>query len=490
MIKLRNVRADEANVSTECLILPFFSDTKYSVYSAVDTATGGLISRAVKSGRFSADFKQTMLIYTPGCKFESVMLAGAGNKKELDAERLRQTGSAAIRQLNSQRLYSGVFSTAVLNSAKLKEEFSSAFYLAEGALLGSYKFTKYKRETKCKKCIKELGIISSMSAGEIKQLNAFVAASLFARDLVSAPANELTPSAMASYARAIKSSSIKTKIIEQKEAQRLGMNAYLSVGKGSRELPRFIVMEYKGGKGSPVVLIGKSVTFDSGGISLKPVDGMEKMKYDMAGGAAVLGVMKALSDLKLKVNVTAILPAVENLPGGSAYRPGDVIKAINGTSIEVVSTDAEGRLTLADAIGYAVKFLKPRAIVDIATLTGACAIALGGEAAAMMGSDRELMDRLKKASADTYERVWEMPLFEEYADYLSSDIADLKNSGSRTGSLMASAAFLKGFAGSVPWAHLDIAGTAWSDKDRPYSLKGATGMGARLLLKFVRDIDK
>ncbi|MDX9714187.1 MAG: leucyl aminopeptidase [Dissulfurispiraceae bacterium] len=490
MIKLKTIKADEAEVTTECLILPFFTDTKPSAYRGVDSASSGLISRLIKSGRFRADLKQTILLHTPGSSFDMLMLVGAGNKKEITAERLRQTGAAAVRQLDKQNISGLVFSASILDSINLKNEFSAAFYLIEGALLASYKFTNYKKNNKGKSSLKELSAITSLNPGELKYLRSAVTASLFARDLVNTPANELTPSAMASCARSLKSSGVNIRVIESKEAKKLGMNAFLSVGQGSRENPKFIIMEYKGGKGSPVVLIGKSVTFDSGGISLKPVEGMEKMKYDMAGGAAVLGVMKAAADLKLKVNIAAILPAVENLPGGRAFRPGDVIKAIDGSSIEVISTDAEGRLTLADAIGYAVKFLKPKALIDIATLTGACDIAFGAETAAMMGNNQELMTRIKKASDETFERVWEMPLFEEYSDYLSSDIADLKNSGRRSGSLMASGAFLKRFAGSVPWAHLDIAGTAWCEKEKPYIPKGATGMGARLLLKFVRDLEK
>ncbi|MCE5313171.1 MAG: leucyl aminopeptidase [Nitrospiraceae bacterium] len=487
-MNVRIIKAEEAKVRTDCLIIPFFDDTKPAAYSRIDEKTGALISSVVKAGSFRPGFKKIMLLHTPQCSFSMVLLLGMGAKKEITSERLRQAGSAALRMLCKQNISKAALVSRVLAGTPLKTEFPAAYYFAEGALLGSYEFSGYKKKKNDSRKIKSLDIISAMDKRAVAELKASVAASMFARDLVNTPSNEMTPSAMAAAAKSIKG--VKVKTLDVKEARRLSMNAYLSVGQGSKESPRFIVIEYKGGKGSPIVLVGKSVTFDSGGISLKPVDGMEKMKYDMAGGAAVLGAMKAVSELKLKVNVTAILPAVENLPDGGAFRPGDVVRAINGSSIEVISTDAEGRLTLADAIGYAVKFLKPRAIVDIATLTGACAIALGAEAAAMMGSDNELMDRIKKASDDTYERVWQMPLFDEYSEYLQSDIADIKNSGSRTGSLMASAAFLKEFAGSAPWAHLDIAGTAWSDKERPYSPRGATGMGARLLLRLVRDFNK
>jgi len=267
------------------------------------------------------------------------------------------------------------------------------------------------------------------------------------------------------------------------------MGSYLSVSHGSDKPPKFIVLHYNGSKGPPLVLIGKSVTFDSGGLSIKPADGMEKMKYDMAGGAAVLGVMKAVSELKVPVNLVGILPATENLIGGSATRPGDVVRAINGKTIEIISTDAEGRMTLADAIGYAARF-KPRAIIDIATLTGACSIAFGNGAIAMMGNDRGLLAKFKESGDNIYERVWEMPLFEEYKEYLKSDIADLKNTGGKNGSLVSSAYFLYEFAGDVPWVHLDIAGTAWTEKEKPYIPKGASGIGVRLILNLIKRLNE
>jgi leucyl aminopeptidase len=215
---------------------------------------------------------------------------------------------------------------------------------------------------------------------------------------------------------------------------------------------------------------------------------MERMKYDMAGGAVVLSVLKAITEIKLPVNVIGILPAVENLLGGSASRPGDVVGTITGKTVEIISTDAEGRLTLADTIGYAIKYKKPGAIIDIATLTGACSMAFGNEAIAMMGTDTGLMDRLRAASEEAYERAWPMPLFEEYKDYLKSDIADIKNVGGRKGALSSSACFLREFAGDTPWVHLDIAGAAWNEKERPYSPKGASGVGVRLLLNFLKEL--
>ncbi|MBS1115218.1 MAG: pepA, partial [Nitrospirae bacterium] len=280
---------------------------------------------------------------------------------------------------------------------------------------------------------------------------------------------------------------LSVRILDKHDVKKIGMGAFLAVAKGSREEPRFIVLDYKGAKGAPVVLIGKSITFDSGGISLKPSEGMEKMKYDMAGGAAVLGVMKAVAALQLPIHLVGMLPATENLPGGNATKPGDVVKSLSGKTVEIINTDAEGRLVIADAIAYA-KRLKPRAIIDIATLTGACLIAFGNETIAMMGNDRKLMDALKKSGELTYERVWEMPLFEEYKEYLKSDIADIKNIGGRNGGLVTAAYFLYEFAGDTPWVHLDIAGTAWAEKEKPYVPKGASGIGTRLICDIIKEL--
>jgi len=296
----------------------------------------------------------------------------------------------------------------------------------------------------------------------------------------------MTPSDLANAAVSLRQKNLSVKVMEKKDAEKLGMGAYLSVAKGSKEPPKFIVLEYKGSKGKPLALIGKSITFDSGGISLKPSDGMEKMKYDMAGGAAVLGVIKAASALKLPVNLIGILPATENLPGGSATKPGDIARSITGKTVEIINTDAEGRLVVADAIGYAKRF-KPKAIIDIATLTGACSVALGNEAIAMMGNDRKLLDKIKKSADNTYERVCEMPLLDEYKEYIKSDVADVKNTGGKSGSLVTAAYFLYEFAEKTPWVHLDIAGTAWVEKDKPYIPKGASGICVRLIMDLIKN---
>jgi leucyl aminopeptidase len=267
------------------------------------------------------------------------------------------------------------------------------------------------------------------------------------------------------------------------------MNALVAVGKGSVEPPRLIVLEYRGGgeKERPVVLVGKGITFDSGGISIKPGAGMEEMKTDMAGGAAVLGTMEAAAGLKLPVNLVVIIPTAENMPDGKAYKPGDIITSMSGQTIEITNTDAEGRLVLCDALHYAVQKYKPAAMIDLATLTGACVVALGHEASGLMGNDQPLASALKKAGECCGERVWELPLWDSYGEAMKSDIADLKNAGSRDGGSITAGWFLKQFVGKTHWAHLDIAGTAWSTKSRPCAPKGATGVGVRLLIEFLRN---
>ena len=266
------------------------------------------------------------------------------------------------------------------------------------------------------------------------------------------------------------------------------MGAFLAVSQGSREAARMIVVHYQGGEPqeAPVVLVGKGVTFDSGGISLKTPKSMERMKDDMAGGAAVLSTLQAASQLKVPLNVIGIVPVTENLPGGNAYKPGDVLTSLSGQTIEVVTTDAEGRLILADALTYAARF-KPKAIVDLATLTGACVTALGENVAGVMGNNQTLLEMVREAGEETGERVWPLPLWEEYADYLKSDIADFKNAGGSPAGAITGGVFLSKFLNGIPWVHLDIAGPAWYEKARPYIPRGASGFGVRLLIQLLRN---
>jgi leucyl aminopeptidase len=310
-----------------------------------------------------------------------------------------------------------------------------------------------------------------------------------ARDLVSHPGNVVTTGYLAEIARGLaRRHNLVCRVLEIDELEQLGMNALVAVGKGAAEPPRLIVLEYRGAveKERPIVLIGKGITFDSGGISIKPGAGMEEMKTDMAGGAAVIGVMEVVATMKLPVNLVVIIPTAENMPDGKAYKPGDVVTSMSGLTIEITNTDAEGRLILCDALHYAQKY-NPVAMIDLATLTGACVVALGHEASGVMGNNQRLLNALKKSGERSSERIWELPVWDCYGESMKSDIADLRNAGSRDGGSITAGWFLKQFVGKIPWAHLDIAGTAWCDKAKPCAPKGATGVGVRLLVEYLQN---
>jgi len=482
MLKIQVKDLEETRFACDALIVPLAE--KQAPPKELDKALKGLISGSLKSGEFSAKAGHVLVLHTAGMiKPGRVVLAGIGDKP--DAEAMRKAGGASATALMG-------LSNAALSTTTISRHGVSPSDFLEGIILGSYQYTAYRKADK--KPLGSLTIISGQSsklADSIRYSRTAALATNFARELVNTPAREMRPSDLVRAAKGIKGITVVT--LGAGELKKLGMNAFLSVSGGSKVPPRFIIATYRGEAGAkkPTVLVGKSITFDSGGLSLKPAASMETMKYDMSGGAAVLGALRAAAELKLRVNLVGVLPACENLPGGdSPNKPGDVVRAIDGTTIEVLNTDAEGRLALADAIGYAVKNLRPERIIDIATLTGACSIALGEEAIALMGNDEELIKDIAAAGQSTYERAWHMPLFEEYGDYIKSDIADIKNIGrGRSGGLVTAGYFLKGFAADVPWAHLDIAGTAWADKAGPYRPKGATGIGVRLLLKYISSIN-
>ncbi len=470
----------EEDYICDALILPF-AEGDSALYDHLHPSLSKAIKKAFP-GEFSGKQNEVLLVPAPeDIKPERICLAGLGRKEGISPEKVRQSGGKTLaclrdRGMKKVGLSAGFFS--ILNISPVN--------FAEGALLGLYAFRKYQKEKDSRK-IDALDILSKTSknlSDELSMVKTVASSVCFARDLVNTPANDMSPADLAKAALTLKKKNLSVTVLERKDIEKLGMFSYLSVAGGSNHPPKFIILEYKGSKKDAIVLIGKSITFDSGGLSIKPSEGLEKMKYDMAGGAAVLGIMNAVSRLDMPVHLIGILPATENLTGGSASRPGDIVRAIDGKTIEIISTDAEGRMTLADAIGYAKRY-KPKAIIDIATLTGACSIAFGNVVTAMMGNNKETLERIKQSGESVHERVWEMPLFEEYKEYIKSDIADLKNSGGRQGSLSSSACFLHEFAGDTPWVHLDIAGTAYIDKDKPYIPKGATGIGVRLLFNLI-----
>ena len=373
---------------------------------------------------------------------------------------------------------------------------SSAQAITEGALLGVYSFRKHitKKEDEPGE-IKQLSIVvrdkdSRLVESACHKGRVLAEAANFARDMVNEPANFMTPTQMAELAKKLAQDySLELTILDREEMQKLGMGALLGVAQGSCQPPKFIVLKYKGKASDEIdlALVGKGITFDSGGISLKPADKMEEMKGDMAGGAAVMAAISAIARLKLGLNVSAIVPAVENLPSGSALKPGDVLTAITGKTIEIISTDAEGRLILADALGYTAK-LKPKLIVDAATLTGAIEIALGDICTGAFGNNQGLVDRIIAAGAQAGEIMWQMPLYDDYKEQNKSDVADIKNVGGRKAGAITAAKFLAEFVGDTPWVHLDIAGTSFIDKERKYLPKGATGVPVRTLVNLAQSI--
>jgi len=376
---------------------------------------------------------------------------------------------------------------------------AAAQILAEAALLGSYSFDKHVTEKDDgHKEIKELSVVvgrsqlASAKAGIDKGVILAEAANL-ARDMTNEPANYMTPTEMANIALQLaKDNGLEVTILEKKQMKELGMGGVLGVNQGSAQPPKFIILSYRGRKSDEVdiALVGKGITFDSGGISIKPSEGMGEMKGDMAGGAAVIAAIGAIARLKPEVNVVSLCAATENLPDANALKPGDVITAMNGKTIEIISTDAEGRLTLADVLSYAVKKLRAKQIVDIATLTGACRVALGDITTGAFTNSQPMIDRLLKAANEAGEYTWQMPMYEEYKDQNKSNVADIKNSGNRWAGAITAAQFLAEFVDKTPWVHMDIAGTSDTDKDHGYQIKGATGVPVRTLVNLVLSLQK
>ncbi|MEE9555061.1 MAG: leucyl aminopeptidase [candidate division Zixibacteria bacterium] len=446
-------------------------------------ALKGVIDNAVKSGRFSGEKNELFQVFPCGdIKSGRLIIVGLGKKSKADLDSFRKAAGVAIKAV--RKLNKAAFAP-IDNSRKTLAP------IIEGALLGSYRFDILKT-TKKKLVLTEIAFFSDSTGigqAHIDRVQAMTEGTLVARDFVNLPANILTPSKLAADAKRLgRKNGISVKELSEAELKRLKMEALLSVGKGSENRPRMIVWEYNGGRKNdkPIVFVGKGVTFDSGGLSLKQPQGMEAMKGDMGGAGAVISLIPVLGKLKPKINVVGITPLVENMPSGMAYRPGDVLTASNGKTIEVISTDAEGRLILADALVYAGRF-KPKMVVDIATLTGACMVALGVHiCAGVMGTDQQLIDQLIKAGDQSGERLWQLPLWREYGEFLKTPAADIKNGGGRWGGAITAGWFLSNFAEGYKWAHVDIAGMDLEESgNHPYRYKGGTGWGVRLLARFI-----
>ncbi len=458
----------------------------------VDAALGGALAAALAEEKFAATRAATVVLHTHGrIPARRVIAVGMGTAEAVSAETVRQAAAAVVRraaQVHAAHVALADDGTPGLSDAAVGQA------LVEGALLGAYRFGRYRRDDGGR--VDRLTLLAadssrrdSLQAGAARG-RIFAEATVFARDLTNEPASVLPPPALAEVAaQAAARAGLRCTILDPAQMQQLGMNALLAVAAGSDHPARLIVLEYAPpDPRRTVALVGKGVCFDSGGLNLKHQD-LEWMKADMAGGAAVIAVLQALPALQPAVRVVGVVPAVENLPGGRAVKPGDIVRASTGTTIEITNTDAEGRLILADALAYAGR-QQPDEIIDLATLTGSAMVALGYLAAAVMGNDQALVDRLLAAAARAGERLWQLPLYEEYLEDMRSPVADLRNSGSRYGGAQKGAIFLREFVGGRPWAHLDIAPTAFLDKDEgtgPYLPKGATGYGVRTLLHYLAD---
>jgi len=488
---------DPANVKTPALVLALFEDQAEltGVAARIDRQTGGLLDAFMKSGDFEAKPSQLAVLYTGGViPAERLALVGLGKKGELNLEKIRSAFSKVMQHLRGLNIKEAAVATDGAILPDRKEKYVSA--MAEGALLGQYQYVKYKTVDRSQiRDMKQMEMICRpedvvLFRDEVRKAKIIANAVCFARDLVSAPANEMTPTILADHAKNVaKRKNVSCRVLDKAKMKSLGMNALLGVAAGSDEPPKFIILEYHGGKRNdrPVALVGKGLTFDSGGISLKPAEKMDEMKTDMAGGAAVLSTILAAAELCLPLNLVGLVPATENLSGGSALKPGDILKSFSGKTIEVLNTDAEGRLILADALTYASRY-QPAVIIDIATLTGACVVALGEDVIGMLGTNEPLKDGIRSAAQMTGELVWELPLWEAYSERIKSDVADYKNSAGRMGGAITAAAFLSKFVGDYPWVHLDIAGPSWTSKDKGYIPKGATGIPVRLLMEYLQSL--
>lgn len=466
--------------------------------AASDAALKGLITQLMAQGEIKGKLCETTMLHTMD-KLPSprVLVLGLGKPGELTPDRLRKAVAEASRVLRRAGVKKAAFALVGATAAVGNDK--AAQTIAEGCILGLYRFRKYLSSNDRENGeLEQVDIVAPDSKSlptlqRASEKGTIIAeATNNARTMINEPSNYMTPGEMAEMAKDLAHSlGLELTILEREQMRRKGMGAILAVSQGSQQPPKFMVLRYHGDPGTDKALglVGKGVTFDSGGISLKPSEGMGEMKDDMSGGAIVFAAISIIARLKLKLNVVAICAATENMPSGTALKPGDVIKAMNGKSIEIMTTDAEGRLTLADALSYAVKNrLSP--LVDVATLTGACRVALGQETTGVFSNNQEFAGKLLEAASRAGERMWQMPMFEEYKEQNKSDIADIKNSGGRFGGAITAAQFLAEFVGETPWVHLDIAGTSFTDKQSGYTVKGATGVAVRTLAELAEILAK
>ena len=480
------------------LVIGVLADRKLlDTAQQVDEITGGAVGRAMKAGRFRGDSGQSLTILAPaGTGASRIVLIGLGDAAKFNRLAAQAFGGAAYRHVSGHGNKTATIAVDAIEGADLGDG-DIAANVAYGARLASYRFDKYRTREKpdAKPSLEGLTISTGAATAARRlwrPLDKIADGVFFTRDLVSEPANVIYPATLAQEAETLAKMGVKVQVLDEKRMARLKMGALLGVAQGSANRPRLVVLRWDGTgnapSGRPIAFVGKGVTFDTGGISIKPSANMEDMKWDMGGSAVVLGLMKALAGRKAKVNAVGIVGLVENMPSGTAQRPGDVVHTMSGQTVEVINTDAEGRLVLADAMWYCQEQFKPHTMIDLATLTGAIIVALGHHNAGLFANDDELAGRLAGAAEAVGEPIWRMPLGEAYNKMIDSDIADMKNVGSRWGGAVTAAQFLNRFVkDDVKWAHLDIAGVTWSNKSAVTVPKGGTAFGVRLLDRLVSE---
>ncbi|MBN2336345.1 leucyl aminopeptidase [Candidatus Bathyarchaeota archaeon] len=482
-----------ADADTPLLLVGVTEERAESSELGIPKPLRELAQQVVELGDFKGKKGDTSVVYTRGkAKPSRLMLVGLGKAEELTAETLRGTlgeASRRIRDLGVETVGVSLEHAAQgrLDTVEAAEAVVTAF------ILGSYSDPQHKTRGLDKfKHIEELQIVSPIASEALVKAveeGRVIAESVnMCRTLAWGPGNRVTPSRLAEEAMKLKELGVKIEVFDREAAERIGLHSFVAVARGTEEPPRFIVMEY--GEGETVALIGKAITFDTGGISLKSRDGMPLMKTDMTGGAIVISAMKAVARLGLPLHVVGVVPATDNMPSGRAYHPGDVVDTYSGLTVEVISTDAEGRMVLNDALSYAARNYKPAAMFDFATLTGSMQVALGEHAIGYFANDDGVAKRVEEASASSGERVWRMPLWEVYDQQLKSDVADWKHTGGRPGGAITAARFLSKFVEDVPWVHMDIAGLMEQSSDKGYNPKGSKGPGVRLIMDVLRNWGK
>ena len=493
-------RKDLVAVAGDAIVIPLTkSDAPPRALRELDEAVGGLCARVFAAGDFTGKSGEVLSLPVTGIAAKRLVLVGMGDEKNASRETLRAAGGRTAKALARAKATKAALAVPALRRV-VGEDAAQA--LAEGLVLGAYRFDKYKSGNDAPPALERVSLLAAdpRQVAALKRGAAFgravAEASNFARDLSNEPGGTCTPEHLASEARKLaRSHGLKVTVFGEKELAREKMGGILAVGRGSAHPPRLIALEYgaapkkatRGGRKRPtLVFVGKGITFDSGGVSIKPAANMDEMKHDMSGGAAVLGALRAVAELELPVHAIGVVAAAQNMPDGNAYVPGDVIKSARGKTIEVLNTDAEGRIVLSDALHYATSY-EPDAIVDLATLTGACLVALGDACCAVLGNDEKLADKVRAAGETTHERAWPLPLWDEHKTAIKGTVGDIVNTGGRNAGTSTAAAFLSHFVGETPWAHLDIAGVAWTTKEMPYYAKGATGFGVRLLVELARN---